>query len=314
VIHKTDQKRILIYLGWAFGISWLTGLIIFLTGGLDKSPSFDIGGAQISLAYILLATAYMYGPALANVLTRLLTHEGKQDLNLKPHFNAGKWKYFLLAWFLPGLLTIAGLVIYFLVFPDHFDPDLSMLTNQLNAGSSNLAINPWLIVILQAIQAILFSPLLNAIPTFGEEFGWRGYLLPKLMPLGGQKAVLLTGLIWGVWHWPVILMGYNYGSQYFGAPYLGPLAMVWFTLALSVIFGWVTIKSKNVWPAVIAHSAVNGIAALGLLFSKGNPSTLLGPTAVGLIGGSGLTIAALIILLAPGALKAENNSDLSIHR
>lgn len=314
MINKIDRKRIIIYLGWAFGISWLTGLIIFLTGGLDNSPILDFGGSQISLAYILLATAYMYGPALANVLTRLLTHEGKQDLKLKPHFEHGRWKYFLLAWFLPGLLTIAGLVIYFLIFSDHFDPELSLLSEQLKSANNSSTISPWLIVILQAIQAILFSPLLNSIATFGEEFGWRGYLQPKLIPLGGRKAVILTGLIWGVWHWPVILMGYNYGSQYFGAPYLGPLVMVWFTLSLSVIFGWVTIKSRNVWPAVIAHAGINGIAALGLLFLKGNPSTLLGPTAVGLIGGSGLTIAALIILLVPGALKAENNRDLSIHR
>lgn len=310
VINKTDRKRIIIYLGWAFGISWLTGLIIFLTGGLDNSPILDIGGSHISLAYILLATAYMYGPALANVLTRLLTHEGKQGLKLKPHFEQGRWKYFLLAWFLPGLLTIAGLVIFFLIFSDHFDPELSLLSEQLKSANNSSTISPWVIVILQAVQAILFSPLLNAIATFGEEFGWRAYLQPKLLPLGGRKAVILTGLIWGVWHWPVILMGYNYGSQYFGAPYLGPLAMVWFTLSLSVIFGWVTIRSKNVWPAVIAHAGINGIAALGLLFSKGNPSTLLGPTAVGLIGGSGLTIAALIILLVPGALQPNNEQNI----
>jgi membrane protease YdiL (CAAX protease family) len=104
-------------------------------------------------------------------------------------------------------------------------------------------------------------------------------------------------------------MGYNYGSQYSGAPYLGPLAMVWFTLSLSVIFGWVTIKSANVWPAVIAHAAVNGIAALGLLLSKGSPNTLLGPTSVGVIGGIGFTIAALIILLVPGALNPDINQE-----
>ena len=217
-------------------------MIIFLTGGLDNSPILDLGGSQISLAYILLATAYMFGPALANVLTRLLTHEGKQGLKLKPHFEHGRWKYFLLAWFLPGLLTIAGLVIYFLIFSDHFDPELSLLSEQLKSANNSSTISPWVIVILQAVQAILFSPLLNSIATFGEEFGWRGYLQPKLLPLGGRKAVILTGLIWGVWHWPVILMGYNYGSQYFGAPFLGPLAMVWFTMSLSVIFGWVTIK------------------------------------------------------------------------
>jgi len=127
------------------------------------------------------------------------------------------------------------------------------------------------------------------------------------MPLGGRKAILLTGVIWGVWHWPVIFMGYNYGFDYFGAPVLGPLAMVWFTIVTSALFGWVTIKTDNVWPAVIGHGALNGIAALSLLFIQGEPSTLLGPTPVGLIGGAGFSIAALIIFLLPHALKPKSD-------
>ena len=150
---------------------------------------------------------------------------------------------------------------------------------------------------------MLISPLLNTIPTFGEEFGWRGYLLPKLMPIGERKAVLLVGLIWGVWHWPVILMGHNYGLDYFGAPFLGPLAMVWFTLSLSVIFGWLTAKSGSVWPAVIAHGAVNGLAGIGILFVCLNPDPLLGPTPAGVIGGLGLTLCAVLLLALPRALK-----------
>jgi len=123
------------------------------------------------------------------------------------------------------------------------------------------------------------------------------------MPLGGRKAVLLTGVIWGIWHWPVILMGYNYGKDYFGAPFLGPLAMVWFTLSLSVIFGWLTIKAENVWPAVIAHGALNGIASLGIIFVKNNPDPLLGPAPVGVISGIGLTLTALLLLANPSSLK-----------
>ena len=104
-------------------------------------------------------------------------------------------------------------------------------------------------------------------------------------------------------------MGYNYGKDYFGAPFLGPVAMVWFTLSLSVIFGWLIIKAESVWPAVIAHGALNGIAGISLLLTKGSTSTLLGPTPVGLIGGSGLTLAAVIILLVPGALSPQRNDN-----
>jgi membrane protease YdiL (CAAX protease family) len=305
MITKTNRKRIIVFLILAFGISWATGLIIYLTGGLENSPVYDVGGAQISLAYILLATAYMFGPAIANLLTRLITHEGQQNLYLKPHFENKRWKYYLIAWFFPGILTILGALIYFSLFPRFFDPELSLLREQLSAVNTNTAINPWMVVALQALQALLIAPLLNGIATFGEEFGWRAYLQPKLLPLGGRKAVLLTGIIWGIWHWPVILMGYNYGFDYFGAPYLGPLAMVWFTITLSVFFGWITIKSTSVWPAVIAHGALNGIAAIGLILVKGNPDALLGPAPVGLVGGIGLTLLAMILLLVPGPLKED---------
>lgn len=306
MINATDRKRIFIFLAFAFGISWLTGLILYLTGGLENSPVYDIAGGQVSLALILLPTFYMFGPAIANILTRWVTREGKQNLYLRPNFDHGRWVHFLAAWVLPGVLTIIGMALFFLVLPRYYDSGLTTLQVQMElAGAGN--VSPMLIVLVQTFQAILIAPLLNAIPTFGEEFGWRGYLQPKLMPLGGRKAVLLTGVIWGVWHWPVILMGYNYGFGYFGAPVLGPLAMVWFTVVTSALFGLVTIKTDNVWPAVIGHGALNGIAALSLLFIRGEPSTLLGPTPVGLIGGAGFTIAALIIFLLPNALKPKSD-------
>jgi len=308
--NSTNRKRIFIFLAFAFGISWATALVIFLTGGLENSPTIPIDGAEVTLAYILLATVYMFGPAVANVLTRILTREGKENLLLKPNFNHGRWKMYLAGWFLPGVLTIIGIIVYFLLFPSQYDSNLTMLSEQISqSGNTNL--NPWIVVILQILQALLLTPLLNAIPTFGEEFGWRGYLQPKLMPLGGRKAVLLTGIIWGVWHWPIILMGHNYGMDYFGAPVLGPIAMVWFTVCLSIIYGWITIKAESVWPAVIAHGAGNGIAALGLLFVQGNPDLILGPTPAGFIGGIGITAFALIIFLFPNSLKPNDQNNFT---
>ena len=308
MITSTNKIRIIIYLAFAFGISWTTGLVIYLTGSLENSPSLSVGGVQVTLALILLATSYMFGPAIANVLTRFVTKEGKEDLFLQPYFDNKRWLMYLAAWFLPGILTIVGLMAFFLLFPIFFDSELSFLSEQISQTGSMNNPNPWVIIAAQTFQAFLLAPMLNTVSCFGEEFGWRGYLQPKLMPLGGRKAVLLTGLIWGVWHWPIILMGHNYGTDYFGAPFLGPLAMVWFTIALSVIFGWVTIKAASVWPAVIAHGAINGIAGISLLFVQGNPDPLFGPTPVGLIGGLGLTAAALIIFLLPNALNPKDQN------
>jgi membrane protease YdiL (CAAX protease family) len=263
-----------------------------------------------------MATGMMWAPAVANILTRLITREGWKDLWLKPNLSKC-WKYWLIAWFAPGILIVAGAVAYFLVFPQNFDASLSGFKQQLETMSAQygttepLPMNPWTILIFQGVQAFLMAPVLNALFTFGEEFGWRAYLLPKLMPLGGRKAVLLSGVIWGVWHWPVILMGYNYGFDYPGAPWMGLLGMVWFAIMLGIIISWLTLRSGSVWPAVIAHGAANGIGAIGLFAVMGYANPLLGPSPVGFIGGIFITILAINLLFLPGALELPKTDDIS---
>ncbi|MCB9079836.1 MAG: CPBP family intramembrane metalloprotease [Anaerolineaceae bacterium] len=302
--ERLDTKRIYLYLLFAFGIAWAAALVIFLTGGIQHSPVL-ISGTPITLAFLLTATVIMWSPALAHILTRIITHEGWQIEQLQPKFKQ-TWLYWLTAWFLPGILTLGGLAVFLLIFAGYFDSSLSTVRTliETNAPEIDLSGNMlWLIIAAQTIQAMIMAPLVNSFATFGEEFGWRAYLQPKLMPLGGQRAMLLLGLIWGVWHWPIILMGHNYGLDYPGAPVLGPLAMVWFTLVLGIFLGWLTLKSGSVWPAVIGHAAINGIAGLGTLFVHGEPNPLLGPLPSGLIGGIGFTLVALLIFFSPKGLS-----------
>lgn len=291
-----NKRRIKLFLAFAFGISWLTALVIYLTGGLLNSP-IVIESGSITLAYILLASVYMWGPAIANVATRLITKEGKNDLKLKLNFRKD-WCYVLAAWVGTPVLVLLGTALFFLLFPDYFDPNLSILTSQLAlSGSDTSTASVYQIVIMQVLYAIVASPIMNLVSTFGEEFGWRGYLLPKLLPLGKTKAILLQGVIWGVWHWPVILMGYNYGFDYPGSPWLGPLAMVWFTVLVGIFLAWLTLKTDSVWPANIAHGALNGIASIGVLFLVKNPPVLLGPYPTGVIGSIPFLLIGILVFL-----------------
>jgi membrane protease YdiL (CAAX protease family) len=249
---------------------------------------------------VLLAGPVMWSPAIAHLLTRFVTREGWEATRVRPRLRHG-WPYWVAAWLLPGLLTMVGMVVFFLIFRRYYDPSLStlrrMLETRLPEGAALEDLNLWVLTAVQVAQALLIAPIVNSIATFGEEFGWRAYLQPKLMGLGPRRALVLTGIIWGVWHWPVILMGYNYGFDYPGAPVLGLLAMVWFTVALGVLLGWLTARGESVWPAVIGHAAVNGVAGLGVIFVQGEPNALLGPMPVGLVGGIGFTLAAAVILL-----------------
>jgi uncharacterized protein len=236
---------------------------------------------------------------LAVVLTRVITREGWQNTGLRPNFRRG-WLYYAAAWLLPAVMVILGAVLYFVIFPQHYDPELTPLQGHLPAG-----IDPWTFILLQVVQAILLAPVINALFTFGEEFGWRGYLLPRLMPLGWRKAMLVSGVIWGAWHWPLTAMGHNYGLEYPGFPWLGMLAMVWFTLNVGIFLSWVTLRSGSVWPAVIGHGALNGIGALPAMFMQGDPLLLIGPVVSGVLGGIGFLLLAVVLFFGWSAPAGE---------
>jgi membrane protease YdiL (CAAX protease family) len=290
-----EKRRLKLFLILAFGISWASALVIALTGGLVNSPEL-IPGTGITLALVLEASVYMWGPALANIITRAITKESWQNAFISPKLKSG-WPYWLAGWFGPGLATILGIVLFFAILPQYYDPNFTALRAQLQAANSASVSDPVRIIISQTLMALLISPILNGISTFGEEFGWRAYLLPKLSAaMGNRKALLLSSVIWGVWHWPVIAMGHNYGLDYWGYPWLGLLLMVWFTLSVGVFIGWISQKAGSVWPAVIAHGALNGIAALGLLFTSGPTPLVLGPTPAGVISCIPFTVVSAIIL------------------
>jgi ABC-2 type transport system ATP-binding protein len=286
--NKLETKRIVLFLLFAFGIAWAVALAVYLRGGLANSPVL-LPGTAITQATVMIALGYMWAPALAHLFTRLLTREGWKDTGLR--VSGGSWLPWSLAWFLPTILTFLGIFIYFAIIPKQYDPGLSTLQTLINLAQTqsgqSIGLSLWTILLIQVGEAILLAPLLNGFFTFGEEFGWRAYLQPKLLPLGFRKAVLLTGLVWGLWHAPIIAMGHNFGFGYPGAPWTGILAMTWFTLAAGVFFGWLVLKAGNVWPAVIAHASVNGIAATGVLFLNPDAAVnpLLGPLPVGIIGG-----------------------------
>jgi membrane protease YdiL (CAAX protease family) len=288
-----DRKRIYIFLAIAYGISIALALVIFLNGGLFSSYPM-----LTPLAFVLLALL-MFAPSVANIATRLITREGWSNTLLRPNFRRG-WPFYLAAWFLPALATIVGGAIYYLLFPSRFDPSMTYSRGQGMLPAVGIA-DPWTVIITQTAFTILIS--LIYIPLmFGEEFGWRAYLLQKLMPLGPRKAVLLVGVIHAIWHWPVIFMGYEYGFDYWGAPVVGPLLWVVIACFLGVFLAWVTVRSGSVWPASLGHSVINNSPWLMTYFISGEPDRLIGPLPVGIIGSLGYAALALLIFFNTRAL------------
>ena len=291
MITKIETRRVWLFLLFAFGIAWAIDLVTYLTGGLKDLKTG-------SLAWTLLVVS-MAAPALANILTRWVTAEGRKKLYLRPGFRQTK-HYWLLAWLGTSFLVLSGMVIYYILLPKYFDPTLSaeskLLAQLAQRTGKAISITPVMLFVIQITQAILIAPFINGLAAFGEEFGWRAYLLPKLVPLGGRKAMLIMGLIWGVWHWPVIFMGYEFGLSYPGYPWLGPIVMLWFTFVVGTFLGWLTLRAKSVWPAALAHGSINSISVIAFYLAKGQPNPVVGPAGVGLLASLPLTLLAFWLL------------------
>ena len=288
------MKRLGIFLGITFLLTWTLEFALMANGGLGNSYA------------IVVLSAVMLMPALGVVATRLITREGFQNFGLKPYFKDNV-RYYLAAWFGPALLIIFGAILYFLIFPAQFDPSMSQITAQYAAQGITLPDGSMTaIFISQLLLGIFLSPLLNIITTSGEEIGWRGYLLPKLMESYSPRvSIIISGVIWGLWHAPIIAMGHNYGTGYPTAPWGGILAMVVFCLFIGSFFSFLAIRTKSFLPASIAHGSLNGFAAISIWFTLGTPSPCLGPSPTGVIGGIGLIIVGIICFILIGAKKPE---------
>lgn len=202
--------------------------------------------------------------------------------------------------------------MYFVVVPGQFDPTLTVVRVQLDQalgpGATPIPLSPTIIVTFQIAAAVLLAPLLNTCVAIGEEFGWRGYLQPQLREITSIRwAVVTTGVIWGAWHWPLVLLGYEYGFGYWGAPWSGLLLFSLFTVSVSALLGWLTLRADSVWPAALAHGALNASAGLPLLFTRPEPSLVLGPAPVGLIAMAAWMGCGAVVLVRVQSSEAGEN-------
>lgn len=286
---QLTRKRIIVFLSITFIATW--GFWFAVVYPL----SFAGKNMQTSAIVQLAVGAGMFFPALSVALTRLITREGfKGSSWILPRNFRRTWPYYLLGWFGPILLIFAGTGLYFLLNPSAFDPSLGfyvqMIEEQLAATGQSELMDASIIRATGYLQIgiVFVSPLLNCVTCFGEEWGWRGYLLPKLLERHGiVKTLLIAGLIWGVWHAPITILGHNYGMGYLGWPLTGIAAMCAFTTVIGVLFSYLTLRAGSCLPAVFAHGALNGTVGVGQLFlvaNAGNP--FIGPACTGIIGGA----------------------------
>ena len=214
-----DHRRgIIIFLAIAFGLAW-AGFIPELFGRRG-SPAL-----------------MPFAPAIAAFIVRKwVTREGFADSGWRPR--PGRWRLYLLAFLWPVATTLLSVLI----------------ADAAGVGPADLSF-PWgvkgpgfLTLIGWMAVSVAIAPII-----FGEEFGWRGYLQVRLLADNPWKAAIATGLIWGVWHYPLILSD----SEQYGSLWVGLLVFPIATTNLSIFLGWLRERTGDVWSTSIGHGSNN---------------------------------------------------------
>ncbi len=242
---------------------------------------FAFGGRWGSPASIAMAATYMFVPmVIAIIVQKFVCGEPiKEPLGIS--FKLNRW--FLVAWLLPPVIAFASLGVSLLLPGVEYSPGMegllerfeSVLTpEQLQQIENRLDASPlnpiWIALMLGLIAGIT----VNAVAGFGEELGWRGLLQKEFGYMGFWKSSILIGVIWGIWHAPLILQGHNYPQH----PVIGVFMMTIWCVLLAPIFSYVRLKANSVITAAIIHGSLNATYGLSLMVVKGGNDLTVGIT------------------------------------
>jgi membrane protease YdiL (CAAX protease family) len=258
--------------------------------------------AAVILAFIRPGLVQTIGPILllpglvGMILAIVLRVVGGKDTFSGVGMGGGKAKLWLL--FGLGIILFSGLqTLLSWLFRMGQPAEMSTLVTQ----AALAGMTPTVFMVLITVQTLILGPFLGLLVTFGEEYGWRGYLQSTLTNLGRVRGVTLVGIIWGIWHWPVIWMGFNYP----GHPYLGSLLMVFFCVGLAFVLGYAVLKAKGVWIAAFLHATVNQSLSffMAIIYKPGDPAFSFGNGIPGLI-----VLALIVILILRDPIWKHNES------
>lgn len=272
----------------ACGLAWLVALPLWLGDGL-ASP----------LAGVLIPVM-MFTPAIAVLIVMLVFRfpgrgERLRFLGMWPLRPAKRVVWLsVLALVGPVVIIAASIGVASLFGWVQLDlVGLSGFTQTLAASlPEGVPVPPaWIVIAAQAVTIPIAAATINAVMAFGEELGWRGFLVPALRPLGTWPTLLISGVLWGLWHSPVILLGYNFNR----VDITGVLFMVGGCVAWGILLGWLRLRSASVWPAVFAHGALNASGGMvAWFFATG---TTFDMALVGPLGVAGWIVVAVVVVV-----------------
>lgn len=282
-----SRKQFTRYMVVAFGLAWILEIV--------GSVFSNNGNTMVFRLFLAVA---MYMPFLGVLIAGIPL----RGMGWVPHLK-GKIRYLFFALWMPALLSIIGGVLFFAFFPDAYDSEFLTLQSLFEEAGAleqmeaqGLTIPMYLLS--TTILAVTVAPFFNMFLALGEEVSWRGVLYPYLKgKLGVTRGRIVGGTIWGVWHWPVmILAGYEYGKEYLGAPVLGPIVFCVCTVMMGILYDYVYEKTQTIWLPSLMHGATNAFTIFAYLSKPEYANkAILGPAYIGIIGMIPMAVMAGII-------------------
>ena len=271
-----SPARIANYVIAVLGLGWLGPLV-------DHTFGHGHGEGPGQLLWILL-------PVGAAMMLRWRGGDGFADAGIRrTGRNNGPW-YLLSSSFYPVLMTTAAI-------------------GGLLAGHWD-TYDDWAPLRFAAIAFVAMAPF--TLTAIAEEFGWRGYLTPRLDAAGVGRFAnhVIVGVVWGLWHLPYMTLHWDLTDESLWT--LAPRVVLGTTVA-AVVYGEIRLRTGSVWPAVVMHATSNAIAGALLdddVLVQSEPTPwIFSPGIDGLVVIATTGLVAILFMNRPNPTRSPNHQE-----
>ena len=236
---KQSYRPLFVFLGLVVVLASFSYILIFTSDNNDDRT----GG------FALL----QFSPAVSALVAKLVYQRNLRGLG----WGWGKTRYQIAGALLPLALGLVGFGLIWLTVGGFYDGSFIAETRSGIADTLGFDVtSPYVVMLILLLVSGTLGLLLPGFFAFGEELGWRGFLVPELYKHANfTKTALISGLTWSVYHYPLVI-GLEADELGVNTAYLLITATVG-GIGLSTIMAWLRLKSGSVWTAVLFHAALN---------------------------------------------------------